>query len=48
VRTLLDLPGATLLMLPRLLIDDRFRSHVVAHASVSVPKGVSLMSHQRE
>src|SRR5208282_1688231 len=31
VRTLLDLPGATLLMLPRLLIDDRFRSHVIAH-----------------
>lgn len=31
VRTLLDVPGATLLMLPRLLIDDRFRSHVVAH-----------------
>jgi hypothetical protein len=31
VRTLLDVPGATLLMLPRLLIDDRFRSHIVAH-----------------
>jgi hypothetical protein len=31
VRTLLDLPGATLLILPRLLIDDRFRSHVIAH-----------------
>jgi hypothetical protein len=31
VRALLDVPGATLLMLPRLLIDDRFRSHVIAH-----------------
>jgi hypothetical protein len=31
VRALLDVPGATLLMLPRLLIDERFRSHVVAH-----------------
>ena len=29
VRALLDLPGATLLMLPRLLIDDGFRSRVV-------------------
>ena len=31
VRALLDVPGATLLMLPRLLIDDRFRSHIVEH-----------------
>lgn len=29
VRALLDVPGATLLMLPRLLIDQRFRSHIV-------------------
>jgi len=29
VRTLLDAPGATLLMLPRLLIDDAFRSRIV-------------------
>ena len=27
----MDVPGATLLMLRRLLIDDRFRSHIVAH-----------------
>lgn len=31
VRALLDVPGATLLMLPRLLIDDTFRAHVVEH-----------------
>jgi len=31
VRALLDVPGATLLMLPRLLIDDRFRSHIIEH-----------------
>ena len=31
IRALLDVPGATLLMLPRLLIDDRFRSNVVEH-----------------
>jgi hypothetical protein len=31
VRALLDVPGATLLMLPRLLIDDQFRSHIVEH-----------------
>jgi Helicase HerA, central domain len=31
VRALLDVPGATLLMLPRLLIDDQFRSHIIAH-----------------
>ncbi len=31
VRALLDVPGATLLMLPRLLIDDVFRAHVVEH-----------------
>jgi hypothetical protein len=29
VRTLLDVPGATLLMLPRLLIDDPFRAQLV-------------------
>src|SRR5437764_5975276 len=29
VRTLLDVPGATLLMLPRLLIDEPFREHIV-------------------
>lgn len=29
VRALLDVPGATLLMLPRLLIDDPFRFHLV-------------------
>lgn len=29
VRTLLDVPGATLLMLPRLLIDDTFRAELV-------------------
>jgi hypothetical protein len=29
VRALLDVPGATLLMLPRLLVDDGFRSRVV-------------------
>lgn len=31
VRALLDVPGATLLMLPRLLIDDGFRSPLVMH-----------------
>ena len=31
VRALLDVPGATLLMLPRLLIDDRFRVDLVEH-----------------
>jgi len=31
IRALLDVPGATLLMLSRLLIDDRFRSHVIEH-----------------
>jgi hypothetical protein len=30
VRALLDVPGATLLMLPRLLIDDPFRAQLVA------------------
>jgi hypothetical protein len=30
VRALLDVPGATLLMLPRLLIDEAFRVHLVA------------------
>lgn len=29
IRALLDVPGATLLMLPRLLIDDAFRVHLV-------------------
>jgi hypothetical protein len=29
VRALLDVPGATLLMLPRLLIDDPYRSHLI-------------------
>ncbi|MBV9858884.1 MAG: type IV secretion system DNA-binding domain-containing protein [Alphaproteobacteria bacterium] len=29
VRTLLDVPGATLLMLPRLLVDDAFRDELV-------------------
>jgi hypothetical protein len=29
VRALLDVPGATLLMLPRLLVDDGFRGHIV-------------------
>ena len=31
VRALLDVPGATLLMLPRLLIDEPFRVQLVAH-----------------
>ena len=31
VRTLLDVPGGTLLMLPRLLTDEAFRVHVVEH-----------------
>lgn len=31
VRALLDTPGATLLMLPRLLIDDAFRGRIVEH-----------------
>jgi Type IV secretion-system coupling protein DNA-binding domain len=31
VRALLDMPGATLLMLPRLLIDDAFRARIVEH-----------------
>ncbi len=31
VRALLDLPGATLLMLPRLLIDDGYRTGIVQH-----------------
>jgi hypothetical protein len=31
VRALLDVPGATLLMFPRLLIDDSYRVHLVAH-----------------
>jgi hypothetical protein len=31
VRALLDMPGATLLMLPRLLIDERFRYQLVEH-----------------
>jgi len=31
VRTLLDVPGATLLMLPRLLVDEPFRMRLVAH-----------------
>lgn len=31
VRALLDVPGATLLMLPRLLIDDSFRLRLIEH-----------------
>ena len=31
VRALLDVPGATLLMLPRLLIDEAFRVQVIEH-----------------
>src|SRR5439155_9994001 len=31
VRALLDVPGATLLMLPRLLIDEAFRVQLVEH-----------------
>jgi hypothetical protein len=31
IRALLDVPGATLLMLPRLLVDEPFRSQVVQH-----------------
>ena len=31
VRSLLDVPGATLLMLPRLLIDETFRAQLVDH-----------------
>ena len=31
VRALLDVPGATLLMLPRLLIDEGFRGQIVEH-----------------
>ena len=33
VRALLDTPGATLLMLPRLLIDDGFRARIVEHVA---------------
>jgi Helicase HerA, central domain len=31
VRALIDVPGGTLLMLPRLLIDERFRVQLIAH-----------------
>ena len=31
VRALLDVPGGTLLMLPKLLIDDRFRENIIHH-----------------
>jgi hypothetical protein len=31
VRALLDVPGATLLMLPRLLIDEPFRVQLIEH-----------------
>jgi hypothetical protein len=31
IRALLDVPGATLLMLPRLLIDEGYRVHLVEH-----------------
>lgn len=31
VRALLDMPGATLLMLPRLLVDDPFRARLIDH-----------------
>jgi type IV secretory pathway TraG/TraD family ATPase VirD4 len=31
VRALIDAPGATLLMLPRLLVDDPFRSRIIEH-----------------
>jgi hypothetical protein len=31
VRALLDVPGATLLMLPRLLIDEPFRVRLIEH-----------------
>ena len=31
VRALLDTPGATLLMLPRLLVDDAFRANIIQH-----------------
>lgn len=31
VRTLLDAPGGTLLMLPRLLTDESFRAQIIAH-----------------
>jgi hypothetical protein len=31
VRALLDVPGATLLMLPRLLVDDPFRAQLIDH-----------------
>lgn len=31
VRALLDVPGSTLLMLPRLLIDEPFRAHLIEH-----------------
>jgi hypothetical protein len=36
VRALLDVPGATLLMLPRLLVDDPFRGHLL-HRHVRDP-----------
>ena len=33
IRLLMDLPGASLLALPRLLIDERYRAHAIALAS---------------
>src|ERR1700694_5764338 len=39
VRTLLDVPGATLLTLPRLLIDELFREQIVhRHRRPPVPR----------
>ena len=43
VRALLDIPGGTLLMLPRLLIDDRFRSQLIGqHVSDPVVRSFWL------
>jgi Helicase HerA, central domain len=42
VRALLDIPGATLLMLPRLLIDDLFRAQIEHHISDPVVRSFWL------
>jgi hypothetical protein len=43
VRALLDVPGATLLMLPRLLIDDPYRLHLIErHVTDPVVRGFWL------
>jgi hypothetical protein len=42
VRALLDIPGATLLMLPRLLIDDLYRARIEHHISDPVVRSFWL------